>query len=435
MKSFQLCVIGAGYVGLSTAACFAELGNKVVCVDKDKAKIHKLKRGRIPIHEPGLGELVQKNMLNGRLSFTSNIIEGLKFGSFIFVAVGTPRKKNGEADLRALQEIVKTVGRFITKGQKKTVVIKSTVPVGTTGEIEKTLGKENIDVVFNPEFLREGTAVEDSFYPDRIVIGTNDPNVQGLFNKLYQPLLALGESRPPLIFTDLQSAEMIKYASNAFLATKISFINEIAHLCEQLGADIKEVSNAMRLDKRIGPHFLSAGLGYGGSCFPKDTRALDHLANSRGHNFHLLRAVIDVNNNHKFRFLEKIEKELKGLRGKTIGVLGLAFKPKTDDIRESISIDIIKILIKKGVRVKAYDPKAMPATKKILNGVKFCRNAYEAAQGGDAVLLVTEWDEFADLDLKKMGSLMEKAIIFDGRNLYDPKKVRNSGFVYHGVGR
>lgn len=429
----NVCVIGTGYVGLVTGAVFADLGNEVICVDIDKEKIEKLKQGILPIYEPGLEELVHRNQKEGRLFFTTDITEGVEKSEIIFIAVNTPPKPNGETDLSYVEEAAKGIARALNK--YKIIVNKSTVPVGTGDFVRKIIEKykksEDIkfDVVSNPEFLREGSAINDTLYPDRIVIGAPNREVAMKLLELYAPL------ERPMIITDVYSAEMIKYASNAFLAMKISFINAIADICEEAGADITEVIKGVGADSRIGPAFLAAGLGYGGSCFPKDTESLIHTAKKFGINFKLLEAVVEINKNRVPRFVNRMKNVLKELKGTRIAILGLSFKPNTDDIREAKSLELIKLLLEEGAEIRAYDPIAMENCKKIFPNITYCQSSYDAANGADALVIVTEWNEFKLLNLERIKELMKRPIIFDGRNIYDKKRVKALGFEYYGIGR
>lgn len=436
-------MIGVGYVGLVTAACLSDLGNEVVCVDNNKKKIRTLQRGEIPFYEPGLKELVAHNLRNKRLSFISDLTIAVNKAKIIFVAVGTPPKSTGEADVTAVINVAKGIAQSIkskaTKYQKndlgyKIIVNKSTVPVGMGDLVTETLLKygipeENFAVVSNPEFLREGSAVSDFRSPDRLVIGASDNKAFNLITDLYRPLNA------HIVFTSIKNAELIKYASNAFLATKISFVNELANICERLGADIIEVASGMSLDKRIGGAFLSAGIGFGGSCFPKDISALIHLAKSQGYEPVLLKSANELNRRLRKIFVDKVEKKIQNLKNKTVGVLGLSFKPQTDDLRDAPSLDIIAGLQAKGAKVKVYDPVAMNAAKKVLRGAIFCKDAYQTAAGSHALLIVTEWNEFKELDLNRVKNSMKTPIVVDGRNIYDPRRMREMGFDYTGTGR
>ncbi|HEY8801597.1 MAG TPA: UDP-glucose/GDP-mannose dehydrogenase family protein [Candidatus Dormibacteraeota bacterium] len=427
-----IAVIGTGYVGLTTAVCLAELGHQVTGVDTDTTKVAALRQGAPTIFEPGLAELMAKSVKAERLRFTTDYAEAIPQADFVFIAVGTPPGRRGEADL----VYVKQAAKSIAASMKKTVTIvnKSTVPIGTGNIVARIVGeslKEEIPffVVSHPEFLREGSAIHDFMHPDRLVFGSHDvaaaQAVAGLYSKLDTTLL----------ITDLHTAEMIKYASNAFLATRISFINEIARICERVDADVKVVSQGMGLDRRIGPLFLDAGIGYGGSCFPKDVKALARMAETMGYHPELLDAVMEINLDQRTLVVEKLREVLGGLRDQVIGILGIAYKPNTDDIREAPSIDVIQSLLVKGARVRAYDPKAMPVLQRQLTGIDYCEDAYAVAAGADALLVVTEWDEFRNLDLNRLKRIMRRPVIVDGRNIYDPKTMRDAGFVYRGVGR
>jgi len=428
----KIAVIGSGYVGLVTGACFANLGNAVICVDNDEAKIRSLKRGRIPIYEPGLEEMVRENMKLGRLRFTTRISEAVPPSTIIFICVPTPPKETGEADLIA----VETVSREIARAMDgyKLIVGKSTVPVQTGMKIHETIRQSEkrhheFDVASNPEFLREGSAIYDFMQPDRIVVGVGSKRAEKLFRELYRPIKA------PVIVTDIRSAELIKHASNSFLAMKISFINSVAQVCERVGADVTQVAEGMGLDERIGRRFLDAGLGFGGSCFPKDLSAFLRISEKLGASSELLRGTIQINERQKQNFVRMIEDVLWNLSTKTLAVLGLSFKPNTDDMRSAPSLDIIDHLKKSGVRVRCYDPKAMPKARRLLKGVVYAPNGYEAARGADALVILTEWDAFKELDFKRIKKLLKYPIIFDGRNLYDPEAMRKLGFRYYSVGR
>lgn len=428
----NISIIGSGYVGLVTGTCFADLGNRVICVDNDEEKIKLLKKGIMPIYEPGLEELVKRNVKEKRLSFTTSIEEGVKRAKVIFIAVGTPPKKGGEANLSYVEAVSKEIARNM-KGYK-VVVEKSTVPVETGEWVKHTIKINNrkkvpFDVVSNPEFLREGSAIPDFMNPDRIVLGVESKRAEKIMTELYKPLKA------PIIITDIKSAEIIKHASNAFLATKISFINAVANLCEKTGADILQVAEGMGYDKRIGRAFLNAGIGFGGFCFPKDLAAFRHIAQKLGYDFNLLKEVERINEAQKRLILEKIEKALWNLNHKTIGILGLSFKPNTDDLRYAPSLDIIKALQREGARIKAFDPAAMKKAAKILKKIEFCPDAYEVAKGSDCLVILTEWNEFKELDLKKIKRLLKTPVIIDGRNIYEPKEMKKLGFKYQGIGR
>ncbi len=429
----EICVIGVGYVGLVTGACLADLGNRVVCLNRNKEKSDNLKKGVLPIYEPGLEEIVRRNLAAGRLDFTTSYDEAMKEARFVFIAVGTPSGAGGEADLAHVEAAVVEVARRIH--QPVTLINKSTVPIGT-GDWVADIVRENMPdpsipfwVVSNPEFLREGSAVYDFMNPDRIVLGSTSREAAERVAELYYPLQA------ETIITDLRTAEMIKYASNAFLATKISFINEIANICEALGADVLEVARGMGTDRRIGPHFLGAGVGWGGSCFPKDVKALVHMAVTHGTNPSLLRAVMEINYDQRKRAVTKLRHILGGFRGKTVGILGLSFKPNTDDMRDAPSIEIIRLLQYEGAEVRAYDPVAMDNARGLLENVIFCKDPYEVAKGADALILVTEWNEFKQLDMARIRDLMKRPVLIDGRNVYDPRRMRELGFVYRGMGR
>ncbi len=430
----KIAVIGSGYVGLVTGACFADLGNEVICVDNDLEKVKKLKDNEIPFYEPGLENLVKVNVREKRLSFTSNISEGVKNSQVIFIAVGTPPREDGSADLSAIERVGKEIGANLNG--YKLIVEKSTVPVRTGEWLRKVIEKYNInncefDVASNPEFLKEGTAINDFMNPDRIVIGVENKKSAQILVSLYEPLNA------PILVTDIKSAEIIKHASNAFLSMKISFINAVANICELAGADVKKVAKGIGLDKRIGEAFLNAGIGYGGFCFPKDLDAFIAISQSLGYDFKLLKEVRNINNFQKLFPVRKLKEIFDSLRDKTVGILGLAFKPNTDDMRLAPSIDIINSLYNEGAKLKAFDPVAMDNAKKVFKGldVEYCENAYDVAEDSDALIIVTEWNEFKYLDLLKIKELMKGNIIIDGRNIYDRKKVEKLGFVYKAVGR
>jgi UDPglucose 6-dehydrogenase len=428
----RICVIGTGYVGLVTGAVFADLGNEVVCVDKDEEKIRMLTLGKMPIYEPGLEEMVAHNSKDGRLHFTTSIPDGVRASEVIFIAVGTPPKTNGETDLSSVEECARGIG--LSMNGYKVVVSKSTVPVGTGDFVRRVIeqhkvGDIDFDVVSNPEFLREGNAINDTLHPDRIVIGAPNKEVAMKILELYAPL------ERPMLITGVYSAEMIKYASNGFLATKISFMNAIADICERAGADVVDVMRGMGYDRRIGPDFLSAGLGFGGSCFGKDASSFVHTAESLGYDFELLRAVIEINLNRPRQMVAKMAEAMGSLRGRVVAILGLAFKPNTDDMRDARSIDLIKELLQEGAVVRAYDPIAIENAKKILPEIQYCSRSYEVVEGADALVLVTEWSEFRFLDLERVKALMKGNWVFDGRNVYDPDRMRRCGFEYHGMGR
>jgi UDPglucose 6-dehydrogenase len=429
----NICVVGTGYVGLVTGAVFADLGNEVVCVDNQPDKIAELRAGRMPIYEPGLEEMVARNVADGRLSFSTDLADGVRRSVIVFITVGTPPKSDGQTDLTAVGEVARSLGEAM---ERYTVVVnKSTVPVGTGDFVRDVIARHQrrpvpFDVVSNPEFLREGSAIEDTLRPDRIVIGAPTQQVAMTLLELYAPL------ERPMIITDVPSAEMIKYASNAFLSTKISFINAIANICELAGADVTQVMKGMGLDPRIGAAFLAAGLGYGGSCFPKDTDSLVHTAATLGYDFAILRAVVEVNRERAAHFVDAIVKALAPLDGRVIAVLGLAFKPNTDDMREAKSVEVVDRLLELGATVRVYDPVAMDHARKTLpDTVVYCESPYEAAGGADAVALVTEWNEFKFLNLERLRGVMRRPVVFDGRNVWEPERMRRLGFEYHSIGR
>ncbi|GAP22851.1 UDP-glucose dehydrogenase family protein [Leptolinea tardivitalis] len=429
----KICVIGTGYVGLVTGTCFADLGNSVTCLDVDETRISKLLKGIMPIYEPGLQEIVERNVKAGRLIFTTDYVKAVKDAEIAFIAVGTPSGVDGEADLQYVRQAAESIADLVDS--KIIVVNKSTVPVGTGDWVAEVIQKRrngrplDLNVVSNPEFLREGSAINDFMQSDRVVLGSENRTAAEKVAELYAPL------RCPVLITDLRTAEMIKYASNAFLATRISFINEIANVCEELGADVKVVAQGMGLDKRIGSAFLDAGLGWGGSCFPKDVKALAHMAVLHGTHPQLLQAVMEINRNQRRRLVYKLRKALGGLNDRTIGVLGISFKPNTDDIREAPALEVIHLLENEGAKIKAYDPQAMENAAQILQKVKLCDNPYQVAEGSDALILITEWNEFKQIDFNKIKELMNQPVIMDGRNLWDEKTLKNMGFQYFGVGR
>jgi len=429
----NICVVGTGYVGLVTGAVFADLGNEVICIDNQPEKVDELRAGRMPIYEPGLEEMVARNVADNRLSFSTDLAEGVRRSVIVFITVGTPPKSDGQTDLTAVGEVARGIAEAM---ERYTVVVnKSTVPVGTGDFVREVIERHQktrvpFDVVSNPEFLREGSAIEDTLRPDRIVIGAPTQQVAMSLLELYAPL------ERPMIIVDVPSAEMIKYASNAFLSAKISFINAIANICELAGADVTHVMKGMGLDARIGSGFLSAGLGYGGSCFPKDTDSLVATAGTLGYDFGLLRAVVDVNRGRATHFVGTIEKTLNPLEGRVVAVLGLAFKPNTDDMREAKSIEVVSRLLARGAIVRAYDPVATPNARNVLpETVDYRDSPYDAATGADAVALVTEWNEFKLLNLERLRSVMRRPVIFDGRNLWEPERMRRLGFEYHSIGR
>jgi UDPglucose 6-dehydrogenase len=426
----KICVIGTGYVGLVTGVCMADLGNSVTCVDIDKKKISNLKKGILPIYEPGLDGLLKKN--KKRLAFTNSIKEGIAGSPIIFIAVGTPPTESGEADLTFVKSVAKEIGKHMKSG--KIIVDKSTVPAGTGDIVESIIeeyskGKYKFDVASCPEFLKEGSAIKDFMNPDRVVIGAKRREAAEKVAEIFKPLNA------KIIISDIRSAEMIKHASNTFLAMKISFINEVANICERVGADVEVVADGMGLDRRIGRMFLNAGAGYGGSCFPKDVAALRCMATNENYEPILLSAVMEVNRQQRKIIVNKIKKIMGTLEGRQIGILGIAFKPNTDDIRDAVSVDVMNALLEKGCRIKAFDPVAVPNAKKVVKGVSFVKNSYAAAENSECLVILTEWNEFRELDMAKIKSLMKKAAVVDGRNIFDPEKLRKMGFEYTGIGR
>lgn len=429
----NICMVGTGYVGLVTGACLADFGMNVTCVDKDEAKISALQRGQIPIYEPGLEEIVAKNERAGRLRFTTDLKSAIESSLAIFIAVGTPPKPDGSPDLTFVRQVAETVAEHMNG--YKVVVTKSTVPTGTGRMIEQVIGqnrRHEFSVVSNPEFLREGSAVSDFLRPDRIVIGASDKRAVDVMREIYSPLFLV---ETPFVVTDVASAELIKYASNGFLAVKVSFINEIAHLCELMGADVHDVARGMGLDKRIGSKFLHPGPGFGGSCFPKDTAAAADLARQHGYQFRIIEATIDVNRATTARMIQKIGKAVGDFTGKTAAVLGLSFKPETDDIRESPAIAVVRDLLAAGASVRAFDPAAMENAHAVLPDVQYARDAYDCADGADFLVLLTEWNEFRALDLGRLSSLLRSKTMVDLRNVYEPKDMKAAGWNYTAVGR
>lgn len=428
----KVCIIGTGYVGLVTGACLAELGNNVICVDNNQAKIDMLNNGEIPIYEPGLKEMVHNARQAGRISFVTSITEGVKDSTIVFIAVSTPPKPDGAADLSMVAAVAKEVAENME--DYKIVVDKSTVPVKTGEKVAETIKRYRkkdvpFDVVSNPEFLREGTAIQDTLNPDRIVIGTSSKKAADILSELYKPLKA------PIIVTDINSAEIIKHAANSFLATKISFANALSHICEASGANVIEVTKGVGLDNRVGARFLNAGVGYGGSCFPKDVSAFIAIADELGYDFRMLKEVENVNAEQADFFFDKIKEGLWILENKVIGVLGLAFKPNTDDMRNAPSVVIIKKLLAEGAKIKAYDPQGMEKAREYLPDIEYCSNPYEVAEKSEALLILTEWNEFKEMDLERIKSLLHQPIIFDGRNIYSPEKMEQLGFTYWSIGR
>jgi len=433
----HIAVVGTGYVGLVSGACLADFGLKVACVDVDTKKIEALRKGTIPFYEPGLEDLVKKNVKAGRLTFTTNLAEAVKNSLVVFICVGTPPLPDGSSDLSQIKSVALALADVID--DYKVIVTKSTVPVGTNRWIKRLIDENKkvnveVDVISNPEFLREGNAVEDFMRPDRVIIGGESAHAIAIIKDIYRPLY-LAET--PFIITNLETAEMIKYASNAFLALKISFINEVANFCEKVGADVTVVAKGMGLDPRIGPKFLNPGPGFGGSCFPKDVSSLIHQGRQVGSPFRLLEAVLEVNERQKLRAIEKLEALLGDLKGKTIAILGLTFKPNTSDVRESPALKIIPDLLKKGARVKVYDPAGMEEFKKAVSelSIEYAKDPEACAEKADGLLILTEWNEFRFLDLKKIKSLMKTPVLVDMRNIYDPDIVKKLGFRYSGIGR
>lgn len=431
----EIGVIGTGYVGLVAGACFAESGNTVVCVDVDEKKVEALREGVVPIYEPGLEEIIRRNAAAGRIRFTTSTKEAVEASSIIFIAVGTPQGEDGSADLSYVLAAARQIGTAMNG--PKIVVDKSTVPVGTAELVAKAIAevaKFPVSVVSNPEFLKEGNAIDDFLKPDRVVIGTSDPETRQAMEDLYSPFVRTGK---PILFMDPRSAEMTKYAANAFLATKISFMNEVANLCEALGADVSRVREGIGTDVRIGPHFLFPGPGYGGSCFPKDVSALSRIAADAGYDFHILRAVRDVNERQKALLVRKLEQELgPDLKGRTIALWGLSFKPKTDDMREAPSLTVIRALLERGAKVVAHDPEAMREAKRIFgDSITLVDSHYEACTNADALLILTEWSTYQRPNFETLKHLLKTPLILDGRNIYNPEKLRQAGFTYHSIGR
>lgn len=446
----RICIVGTGYVGLVAGTCLAEIGHRVVCVDDDRQKIEVLQSGEMPIYEPGLEELVARNLRKGHLAFTADLKEGIEAATAVFICVGTPPLEDGDADLSAVEQVARRIGEL--SSSYKLVVEKSTVPVQTGMWIEKTLrvysdgGHVEFDVASNPEFLREGSAVVDFLHPDRIVVGVEHPRAERLLREMYDPIIRRTFVCPvhapcsatdpvPFLVTDIRSAELIKHASNSFLAAKISFINSVADLCELVGADVELVAEGMGLDARIGRAFLKAGLGFGGFCFPKDLQAFVKIAEKCGHDFRLLREVDRINQARIPQAIKRLKEQLWILKEKVIGVWGLAFKPDTDDVRYSPAIALIKQLLAEGASVRAYDPKAMEKARGEIASATLCRDPYEAASGADAVVVATEWKEFESLDLTRVKTLMRRPLVLDGRNLFDREKMKSMGFEYLGIGR
>jgi UDPglucose 6-dehydrogenase len=433
----HICVVGTGYVGLVTGACLADFGIDVTCVDKDESKISRLLAGEIPIYEPGLDALVEKNAKAGRLHFATELAPAIQNALAIFIAVGTPPKDDGSADLSYVIQVAESIAENLSG--YKVVVTKSTVPIGTGQLIEKIIseranGSHPFSVVSNPEFLREGSAIADFMRPDRVVIGARDPQAVAIMKDIYSPLYLI---ETPFIITNVESSELIKYASNAFLATKITFINEVAELCEHLGADVHHVSKGMGLDKRIGPKFLHPGPGYGGSCFPKDTQALTEIAREAGRPFAIVETVVEVNDQIKAGIVERVRAAVgEDFNDKVVAILGLSFKPETDDMRESAAIPLIESLVAGGACVRVFDPVAMENAKQMLpSGVEYCSDSYHAAEGADVLVILTEWNEFRSLNMERVLGSLRQPVVLDLRNVYDPERMREQGFTYYSVGR
>ena len=430
----KIAVVGSGYVGLVAGACLAENGNDVICVDREPAKIRMLQRGRIPIYEPGLEEMVRRNRAEKRLTFTTALAQGVRSSQIIFVAVGTPTGEDGSADLQYVLGVAKDVARAMNG--YKVIVNKSTVPVGTAVRVREIVRRETthpFSVVSNPEFLKQGAAIDDFMKPDRVVIGAEDPRAADLMRELYAPFTRTGA---PIMMMDCASAELSKYAANAMLATRISFMNEVSNVCEVVGANVDQVRHAIAADKRIGSSFLFPGVGYGGSCFPKDVKAMLRFAADQNYDFEILKSVETVNDQQKLRLLMKLRKHFGSLKGKRIAVWGLAFKPKTDDMREAPAVPLINGLLKEGASVHAYDPEAIKVAKGIFGSkVSFAENGYAALTGADCLVIVTEWNEFREPNYNRMKKLMRSPVIFDGRNIYNPDTIRGQGFTYFSMGR
>ena len=430
----KIAVVGSGYVGLVAGACLAENGNDVVCIDKDPVKVKKLQRGQIPIYEPGLEEMVRRNRTEKRLTFTTNLARGVRASEIVFIAVGTPTGEDGSADLKHVLDVARETAKAMNG--YKVIVNKSTVPVGTAGRVRDLMARETthpFSVVSNPEFLKQGAAIDDFMKPDRVVIGAEDGRAADLMKELYAPFTRTGA---PIMLMDCASAELCKYAANAMLATRISFMNEVANVCEAVGADVDQVRKAVAADRRIGPSFLFPGVGYGGSCFPKDVKAMLRFARAADYDFQILKSVEAVNEKQKVRLIDKLRAHFGSLKGKRIAVWGLAFKPKTDDMREAPAVPLIQALLEDGAQVHVYDPEAMKVARTIFGSkVKYAENSYGALAGADALALVTEWNEFREPDFARMRSTMRTPVIFDGRNIYSPEQIRAQGFTYYSMGR
>jgi UDPglucose 6-dehydrogenase len=430
----RIAVVGTGYVGLVAGACFAESGNDVVCVDNNQTKVRLLRRGKVPIYEPGLEELVRRNRAEKRLTFTTTLAKAVRDSSVIFIAVGTPQGEDGSADLKYVLEVARQIARAMNG--YKVIVDKSTVPVGTSERVREVVRRETthpFSVVSNPEFLKQGAAIDDFLKPDRVVIGAEDPRAQELMLELYEPFTRTGA---PIMMMDCASAELAKYAANAMLATRISFMNEVANVCELVGADVDHVRRAIGADKRIGNSFLFPGVGYGGSCFPKDVQAMKRFAADKDYAFRILDAVEEVNTFQKTKLAAQMKKHFGTLKGKTIGLWGLAFKPRTDDMREAPAIPLVEALLSAGASVQAFDPEAMRIAKGIFGSkITYASNAYDAVKGADALAIVTEWNEFRRPDFARIRSLMRAPVVFDGRNLFAPPQMKQNGFTYYSIGR
>jgi UDPglucose 6-dehydrogenase len=430
----RIAIVGTGYVGLVAGACFAESGNDVACVDNNAAKVRTLRRGKIPFYEPGLEELVRRNRTEGRLTFTSTLAKAVRDASVVFIAVGTPQGEDGSADLKYVLEVARDVAKAMNG--YKVIVDKSTVPVGTSEKVREVIRRETthpFSVVSNPEFLKQGAAIDDFLKPDRVVIGAEDPRAQALMLELYEPFTRTGA---PIMVMDCASAELTKYAANAMLASRISFMNEVANVCELVGADVDHVRKAMGADKRIGTSFLFPGVGYGGSCFPKDVQAMRRFAADKGYDFRILAAVESVNTTQKTKLFTMLKKHFGGLKGKTVALWGLAFKPRTDDMREAPSIPLIEAMLSAGATVQAFDPEAMRVAKGIFGSrITYASGSYDAVKGADALVIVTEWNEFRRPDFSRIRSLMRSPVVFDGRNLFAPAQMKQNGFTYYSIGR
>ena len=428
----KISIIGSGYVGLVSGTCFADLGINVICADNNKEKISSLKKGIVTMYEPGLEELIKKNTKRGTLKFTTSTKEAVEKSDIIFICVNTPPKANGQADLIYVEKVCQDIAKYMNG--YKVIVEKSTVPVNTAERVTDVINSfrkkgAQFDIASNPEFLREGSAINDLMHPDRVVLGVNSKKAEKMLKELYRPL------KTKILVTNIQGAELIKHASNSFLAMKISFINAVSNICDKVGADIEEVATGIGLDKRIGSSFLNAGIGYGGSCFPKDVQAFTYIAEELGYDFGLLKEVEKINEQQKDLVVKKAEKMLWNLPGKTIGILGLAFKPDTDDIRSAPALHIIKRLQEAGCKIKSYDPQAMKNVAKEIKGITFCKDSYSVAKNVDCLLVLTEWNDFKELDLAKIKRLMKQPILIDGRNIYDPKTMKKLGFKYACIGR